>query len=801
MSGDYVSPHPSLRATVSGRLRRPALRLALIATVAAVGVAGCVHQSATTGVQPTVAEQSPRASARDLYELGRAYETGNGVPMDLNRAAALYEEAADRGEARASERLGLLAARGDIMVDDNRTYDRLLVATLRQSDSAALELARLQLTGGQGVPRNTEAAIATLQSLVAEQDTGAMMTLATVYAEPLFGHIDYVEAARLLTEAHQRGREDAAVALAKLYARPGTVVTNRQEAQTWADVAARRGQPEAWLVIGQLAADPTIPGFDPAMAQSALQRAIDAGVPGARFEMAELQESLGQLEPALATYRQLVSEGHAEVGYEAGRILDENYPDRRGEAYAFYESAFVAGRDAAPRRILNLLEDGVEDPDGDLGGAIAIVQAWADEQADPEIYYRLGRMFETGRGQLADRRQALDYFVLAADGGIGEGALRAARMLRNAGGDGSAVIAYYRQAASLGESGALVELARYLEDSGDVDGAVQVFSAAANAGSADAAVRLARLADDNPDAAIDQSAMTALERAAAGGDVDAMVALADLLVDTGRPEDLTRALNLYYQAADRNNTSAMRRLGDLAEDRVGGMNEQDAAVFFERAVLAGDNRAAYRLLRNAARFGDSQTDYERAIEFTTPAANAGDPEVAYWYGLVLIKEHRLEEGTEWLIKAHNAGISGALDELLILVEANPEIDGYLQERIQLAASSGQLCDAGRYSLIMADQAAHQAAGDNGASLYHEALESGWYVAADRLGHLYMAGLGSGIPDLPSAFAYFQVASDAGVPGSAARAEDVSTALSEDALSAAIALKAELDVSLPVPCSE
>ncbi|MGF1627769.1 MAG: hypothetical protein ACFCVH_23045, partial [Alphaproteobacteria bacterium] len=716
------------------------------------------------------------------------------------RAVGLFEEAHRRGEPRASERLGLLAARGDIVLDDTLTYDRLLVASLRQSDSATLELARLQVSGGHGVPQNLIGAIASLEDLAEAKDPSAMLDLARIYTQPELGHLNYPRAESLLKDAQARGRPEAALELARLYARADTPLANPQQARSWAETAASRGLPQAWLVIGSLSADPAGLGYDPAAAEAAFQRAIDAGIPEGRLGLAKLQQSTGRTEQALATYRQLIAEGMVELNYEAGAILDDSYPTRRGEAYAYLEAAHRAGREAAPLRLLNLLEDHVPDPDGDRRPAIAIVTAWADSIGDPTIHYRLGRMFEDGVGDLADRQQAIRYFALAGDGGNGEGALRAARLLSQGGGtaSGGGAADYYRRAASLGQSGALVELARYQEATGQVAAAAASFAAAVNAGQPDAAVRLARLAEDNPGVVDGQSTQAALERAVQSGNPDAMVSLGDVLLAAGGAEAEARALDLFRQSAEQGNAGAMRRLGDLAEDGVGGMTERDAAAYFERALLAGDGRSAYRLLRNAARHGSGPSAYERALDFATPAAQAGDPLVAYWYGVVLIKLNRPEEAADWLLAAHSQGVAGALEELLSLAAGNPQVDDYLHGSIEQAALTGDACDRGRLALIRADEATSSA---EAPALYQEALQAGWYVAADRLGRLYMTGLGSGAPDLPMAYAYLQVASEAGIARASESASDLATAMSESELAAGTQQQAELKRSLPTPCSD
>jgi TPR repeat protein len=765
------------------------LRTVLLAGVAALTAAGCVSRPTTTPTR-ALAEARDRSqmSAEDYYEMGRAYETGNGVPRDLNRAVELFEIASRRGEPRASERLGLLAARGDVALEDARTYDRLLAASLRQSGSATLELARLQLTGAQGAPHSPEQAIRALESLAAGGDPAAMADLARILTDPAYDRLDYARAERLLTDAHARGRADAALNLARLYATPGTPMSNPGEARRWAEVAAARGQPGAWMVLGVLAGDPSSPAYDPVAAEQAYQRAIDSGVPEARLGLAKLQESTGRLDAALASYQQLVSEGMADIGYEAGRLLDDHFSSRRGEAYAYFESSYAAGRAAAPRRLLNMLEDDVRDPDGNRGPALAIVRSWADQVGDPQVHYRLGRLLENGPTELRNPQQAIAYYRRAADGGNAQAALHVARLL----GGGPDAAAYYQRAASLGDPDALYELARAQEARGDLAGAAGSYAAAARAGDSDAAVRLARLTTQNPDLGGGDDARVTLERASEAGDANARLALADMLYQSGVAQDRGRAVRLFREAAEAGNARAMRRMGDLAEDGVGGMTVADAASWFERAVLAGDQEAAYRLLRNAVRHGQSPAAIERALEFATPAAQAGDPTVAYWYGVALIELNRPEEAAEWLIAAQSQGVEGALEELLTLTEDNPELETRIGE-----AAGGEGCAAGRYALIQADQSA----GAESAELYQQALDAGWYVAADRLGRLHMTGLATGAPDLELAYAYFSIAAAGGVNGAADAASDVSAALTPARMESATALQGEMAAALPGPCAD
>jgi Domain of unknown function (DUF4384)/Sel1 repeat len=67
------------------------------------------------GAEPELAADRAAAAAGDpgaLARLAERYETGAGVPFDLEVASALFELAAERGDAVAQYRLGLLQAGG-----------------------------------------------------------------------------------------------------------------------------------------------------------------------------------------------------------------------------------------------------------------------------------------------------------------------------------------------------------------------------------------------------------------------------------------------------------------------------------------------------------------------------------------------------------------------------------------------------------------------------------------------------------------------------------------------------------------
>ncbi len=767
----------------------------------ALALAGCVGGNRPS-FTPTQAQQDQGVrleTARDFYDRGRAYETGDGVPLDVARAVELYEEAQRRGEPRASERLAILSARGEVDLAPERTRDLLVLSTLRGSDSAQLELARLELTGGGGRPRDIARAIELLEALASQNNTSALVDLGVIYLDPQYGRVDRVRGMELLERAHVRGNASASVNLARLYSEPGSAYANRARAIEYAGYAIDRGDARGHVVLGRIASDPGAPGYDPAAAESAFMQANAAGSSEAREDLADLYATTGRIDEALAIYRQLIDAGQPDLAYDAGAILADGPDGRRGEAYAYLEAAYAAGRDAAPRRILNLFEDGVTDPDGNRAPALAIVIAWADLLGDPEVYYRVGRVLESGGRDIANVQQAIRYYQLAANGGRGDAADRLARLV--GGGAGPQSVAALQQAAQSGDAGALYDLGRIQEEGGDYEAAANSYLRAAQAGNASAAVRLSKLVEERPNLADTATLIGVLDRAAATGNSEARLELATLLIGQGGADNMARARNLLVQASNQGEARAFRILGDLAMDNASGPSTAEAMTYYEQAVRAGDGRSAFRLLRTVARFSDDPARLQTALSLTQPTVSGGDAVAAYWYGVVLIELRRSAEAVPYLLEAHSQGVRGAFEELRDLAAADASLAAIIQPQLELnLAGTSNVCESGRLALIQAEEASRDG-GDSAVTLYREALDAGWYLAAERLGGIYLSGLAAARPDFQSAYAYYAIAADAGIIGARDRLNNVSSALTDAQRAEAQDLLDSLLGRLPAACSE
>lgn len=133
-------------------LRTAALLLGLLFATAAT------HASAAGAAAPPIARLQAQASGGDAQahlELARRYRSGDGVPMDRERALRHFEQAAARGSAQAAHELarhfhGLTGAQ----VDQARALGYLQQAADKGHSQAQTELAFVYFNGNEHVAKD-----------------------------------------------------------------------------------------------------------------------------------------------------------------------------------------------------------------------------------------------------------------------------------------------------------------------------------------------------------------------------------------------------------------------------------------------------------------------------------------------------------------------------------------------------------------------------------------------------------------------------------------------------------------------
>src|ERR1700680_3533938 len=114
--------------------------------IGGLGVAGIMLSTAALAAEGMSAGTTSEA-APDLVELALAYEHGEGVPTDQLKAAALYCEAARRGDAEAQYSLGWMYANGRGVARDDGVVASLVAFATEAWRAAAGDCAGAGLYG------------------------------------------------------------------------------------------------------------------------------------------------------------------------------------------------------------------------------------------------------------------------------------------------------------------------------------------------------------------------------------------------------------------------------------------------------------------------------------------------------------------------------------------------------------------------------------------------------------------------------------------------------------------------------
>lgn len=594
-------------------------------------------------------------------QMARLYEEGILVPVDPDRAMAIYDELADAGEREGfAGATRLLAKRGLETPEDRQKYHDRLVALARFPDAPGWAFSRL--------------------GAIAQEEAG------------LWGNPE--EARRLFEAAAERGDSEGKLALARLYLRGGDPDDHQKAVELLTELIAEEGKTTAvdelknallcaspdgpqtaeWEKWKHLDRDnqPQLPEdldagklSDNAEALADLQSAALSGGTGAAGELTTLLARLhpDRFDDIIGHWRVAMREkqgGEASVlegGYKAAQTEQE-----RAGIIAELEALAGSG-DAAAKTTLAEIWIGMsaDNPASlaqatalveDAGGRIKGATLW---QLD-EAYRAAGKgRYEPSAEMLADIASYGDFEAL----------LFAATRAKS---DADRALYYQRAEASMPcDLNALARKAQY----------------ALNAGQPDEA-----------DAALDVALSLSPQR-----DWQ-QVKLADIYTTLGSIADREEAFKLYEAAHEQGYQPAARRLLDWYSDPDSRFYQEDehAKLLLEqlesaepselyglvnrvkyapeavRAKIydAFDIKAAYRKAAEAGdavamretakllrRDGTSEEDGKAAIEWLNKAANAGDAEAmlllaqAYAFGIGV--EHSADKATAWLKSAASAG--------------------------------------------------------------------------------------------------------------------------------------------------
>jgi TPR repeat protein len=199
---------------------------------------------------PAPATRQDAGSDKGLTYLAIAYETGDGVPKDEAKAARLYRQASDVGDAQATLNLGAMYYEGRGVA---KNYGEALVLFRKAAslgDAQAMTNLGVMYGAGQGVVKDSAQSLRWLEQAAELGSSSALTFLAIRYEEGNGVVKNESEAARLYRKAADLGNDQAMLNLGKLFYEGQGVAKDYAQALRLFRQAAERGNAQAMTNVG-----------------------------------------------------------------------------------------------------------------------------------------------------------------------------------------------------------------------------------------------------------------------------------------------------------------------------------------------------------------------------------------------------------------------------------------------------------------------------------------------------------------------------------------------------------------------
>jgi len=349
----------------------------------------------------------PAAKQGDIeaqYNLGYMYETGWGVSINEKEAARWYQEAATGGHDQAQLRLGLMYMVGAGVAQSKPKGVEWLRKAAAGGSRVAERLVQELFDSADGASLDAVKVISGLRRIIDEGDKRALATL-----------LSSLESARSRRDGDGNGN-----------GRRANNANNNGGGNERAESAPVRATPQATQPPQTLQTlmpnDALMPVLSAESRQSNQSSSSTPGMEGLvddsnSFRAAQVGASQGKPE----------AQFELAVAYIVGRGVRKD----QQEALSWFKQAAAKGHDGA-QTYMHLWDDQLEA--AAAGGTASV--GWLKEAArhwDLDAMFRLGYLFETGRGVTTSVVEAAKWYRLAGDQGHVEARRRLSGVERGGG--------------------------------------------------------------------------------------------------------------------------------------------------------------------------------------------------------------------------------------------------------------------------------------------------------------------------------------------------------------------------------
>lgn len=190
-------------------------------------------------------EAAERGLVEAMYRLGRMADHGRGMPRDLGEAAVWYGRAAEKEHAAAMAALGTMYEHGEGIDQDLVEALRLYRLAAERGDPHGMTALGYLYAEGKGVRRDAALARRWYGTAAELGHVRAMYNLALMHVRGQGGPVDLAQAVRLLQTAADKGHAGAMRELAFLFDEGRGVARNAARAAELLLAAYKSGHKEA----------------------------------------------------------------------------------------------------------------------------------------------------------------------------------------------------------------------------------------------------------------------------------------------------------------------------------------------------------------------------------------------------------------------------------------------------------------------------------------------------------------------------------------------------------------------------
>jgi len=578
----------------------------------------------------------------------------------------------------AVRRAKLLLGKND-QPSSERAADLLRRAAAMQSREAAYLLAGL-MEEGRGVPRDLAAARALYQVALRLGHGSSGLALARLESDASKVNVYATQGLRLLFQEARQGSASAANTLADHYRATSDNSPERLSvALEWYKRASDLGDSGASLSLGRMRLDPKSPLYQPGEARAFIQKAADGGLVEAALILAEDPYNGGVLG---------ISVAEAELWLK--RAIETKAPRALLLGAEIRNHMGAQGQEDAKTLLREALKHVDDDPgvlvalgrhlrngdliERDLPLALSLFDK-AASQNNAAAAYEYGRtvLAYPDASTESMRTTAFERLQNAAENGHVKAAVTLGDALLNGNGAPPApndALRWYHKAAEGGSTMALVRLGDFYSlrpEGGNISRALEWYRKAADANISAAMIRLGRMFSEGQGVPQDYAlAATWFSRAAAAGSGPAMVELSALYSRSGGPGHFNLARDVLEKAVRAGDTRAAIALAKLYLARG---ERALAEATLRRTADAGDVEAAIQLAEFYLNGSPDQAPLARRWLATVEKSASGNDDLLVRVASLQLKDEAVaRQGAstlEALVRKNNAGAMTALAQALL----------------------------------------------------------------------------------------------------------------------------------------